>query len=345
MDSPLTEVLSRSGTPSEGDRTPRTRMAKRLLAAYIALTVFQLAFRGIPFDRRFVALWVIVAFTIHSLGVSPREARRTLVRWSPFMAVVVAHELGGAFSDNFGRPTVVHLQLRIDRFLGGGNVPTTWLQQRLHATGRVHWYDAVVAVVYLSYFIAPYAVAAFLWKVDRSAWKRYTAVYFTLAATAFVTWSAFPTAPPWMAADQGLIPATPRLVNDGWHMLGLKAVSFFVIGGQKAANEVAAIPSLHGAHSLMVAWFLWSRVSPRWRPLLAVYPFAMMFSLVYGGEHYVIDVLVGWAYLVFAVVLVNAVARKWEAAAEIRLARRGQAADVASDLRPHRPRPRRVVPG
>jgi membrane-associated phospholipid phosphatase len=38
--------------------------------------------------------------------------------------------------------------------------------------------------------------------------------------------------------------------------------------------------------------------------VLALYPFAMAFSLVYGAEHYVVDCLAGWAYAIatFAVV-------------------------------------------
>ena len=35
----------------------------------------------------------------------------------------------------------------------------------------------------------------------------------------------------------------------------------------------------------------------RWWPLLLCYPLAMTFTLVYAGEHYVIDVLVGWVYV------------------------------------------------
>ena len=308
-------------------------MAKRLLWGYILATLAVLVFRGIPFDRQFTALWVVVAMTINALGKSRREAALTVLRWIPFLAVVLAHELGGSFADNFGRPVTINPQLHFDKWLFGGTTPTTWLQQHLHPTFQVHWYDAVVAVVYLSYFIAPYAVAAYLWKVDRSAWKRYTAVYFVLAMAAFVAFSFFPTAPPWMAADRGLLPPTPRLVSAGWALIGAKAVSFLVLGGQKAANDVAAVPSLHGAHALLVAWFLWSRVRKKWRPVLALYPIAMLFSLVYGGEHYVVDVLIGWIFLAASIWAVNALARRWRVAKN-RLAAQLEQHDRAKDLAP-----------
>ena len=55
------------------------------------------------------------------------------------------------------------------------------------------------------------------------------------------------------------------------------------------------MPSLHSAYALLVV-----RVLPadRAQALVAVaarYPLAMTFTLVYSGEHYMIDVFVGWA--------------------------------------------------
>jgi membrane-associated phospholipid phosphatase len=46
---------------------------------------------------------------------------------------------------------------------------------------------------------------------------------------------------------------------------------------------------------VMIAAFLWGRVGRRWRPLLAGYVVIMAFTLVYSAEHYVIDLLLGWA--------------------------------------------------
>ena len=45
--------------------------------------------------------------------------------------------------------------------------------------------------------------------------------------------------------------------------------------GQASVNLVAAVPSLHSAFSALVAMFLWGRVRPWLRPLLALYPLAM----------------------------------------------------------------------
>ena len=75
--------------------------------------------------------------------------------------------------------------------------------------------------------------------------------------------------------------------------------------GQTYANNVAAMPSLHAAYSLLLVLFLW-RLVPRWtRPLLALYPPAMAFALVYAGEHFVVDCLAGWVYAAATFVVVE----------------------------------------
>ena len=66
--------------------------------------------------------------------------------------------------------------------------------------------------------------------------------------------------------------------------------------GQASVNLVAAVPSLHSAFTALVALFLWKRVRPALRPLLALYPLAMGLALIATGEHYFFDVLLGWLY-------------------------------------------------
>jgi membrane-associated phospholipid phosphatase len=49
----------------------------------------------------------------------------------------------------------------------------------------------------------------------------------------------------------------------------------------------------------------------RWWPLLATYPLAMTFTLVYGGEHWLVDVLVGWVYVAGVLLLIRSAERWW----------------------------------
>jgi membrane-associated phospholipid phosphatase len=65
------------------------------------------------------------------------------------------------------------------------------------------------------------------------------------------------------------------------------------------------MPSLHAAFALLFSLYLW-RLVPRYaRPLLALYPVAMAFALVYLGEHYMVDCVAGWIYAFAAFASVN----------------------------------------
>ena len=81
--------------------------------------------------------------------------------------------------------------------------------------------------------------------------------------------------------------------------------------GTEWGNDVAAVPSLHAAFTMLICLFLWPRVSRRWRPLLVAYPIGMGLSLIYLGEHYLIDVLLGWVYAAVTIYAVNWGFERW----------------------------------
>lgn len=91
---------------------------------------------------------------------------------------------------------------------------------------------------------------------------------------------------------------------------GIGTVRSSVARGQTYANAVAAIPSLHSAVPMMVLLFSWSLVRARVRVLLLAYILAMTFTLTYGGEHYVVDGLIGRVYAAVAVYCVAGVMQR-----------------------------------
>ena len=144
----------------------------------------------------------------------------------------------------------------------------------------------------------------------RRALPRYVACVALLAGMAFVTFALFPAAPPWLASRMGELDQTTRLIGPISGHMPFLAFSFEGLyeRGSEYANPVAAVPSLHAAYTLLITLFLW-RSAARWaRALLAAYPLAMAFALVYTAEHYVFDILLGWTYTVIAVWVVNQVA-------------------------------------
>jgi hypothetical protein len=297
---------------------------RRLLTAVAALFVVVSAAFGFPTGRDVITAWVLVLLWA-ACGGEWRTWRRAVVRdWLPLIGVLFlydllrgsADELGGRLAglpalangktgaDGVDRAHVLP-QLRADeRLFGwatGGEVPTVWLQERLHTVGEVRWWDVAIVPVYMSHFLVPMVLAVLLWLSAYGLFRRYVWTLVALTLLTLATYALFPAAPPWMAGLNGYLPEVARVVSTTLEATGIGTIRSAVQRGEAYANAVAAIPSLHSGVPMLVLLFSWPLVGARTRVLLVAYVLAMTFTLAYGGEHYVVDAVVGWAYAAVAV--------------------------------------------
>jgi len=274
-----------------------------LAAVYVATFVVTTALWGFPASRDRVLLWVVAGLVIAVVG-RPHALARLAADFLPVIIFLFAYDLlrgtaDGVFSHVFTLP-----QLRADEWLFGGTAPTITLQRALWTTGHPHVWDYVAFAVYLTYFLVPITAAAVLWRYAHSAFHRYVSLWIGLSFAALVTYALYPASPPWLAAQDGFLGHVVRITPYMSRHMGVDLTR--VMGSQQFVNKVAAVPSLHGATALLISLFFWSWTR-RWRWLLVVYPLAMAFSLVYLGEHYVSDILLGWLYAVVVYVVGNRV--------------------------------------
>ena len=265
------------------------------LGLYFVALIAWSAHYGVPVQRELVVLWVCGGLACSSIGQHPRHLLQIGLDWLPIVAVLGVYDFTRGAADSLGIGVHQHPMIDFDRFVFFGQTPTEWLQAQLYDPGVIHWWDVAFTLVYTSYFIVPFAVAGVLWMRDRLAFLQFTRRLVSLAIAGLTTYIVFPAAPPWMAANHGLLENVHRTTSEGWQVLGVGTAGLFS-KGQSSANMVAAVPSLHSAFTALVAMFLWSRVRPRLRPLLALYPLAMGLALMATGEHYFFDVLLGWGY-------------------------------------------------
>jgi membrane-associated phospholipid phosphatase len=253
------------------------------------------AYYGIPTQRELVILWICGALACASIGRPARQAVQLALDWLPIVVVLLAYDFSRGAADSLGMGVHTQVMIDVDEFLFFGETPTAWLQAHLNDPAVVNSWDVAFTLVYTSYFIVPFAVAGVLWIRDRLAFLGFVRRLVTLAIAGLVTYIAFPATPPWLAAQEGVLEGVDRTTVQGWELIGGGTAGLFS-KGQASVNLVAAVPSLHAAFSALVAIFLWGRLRPAVRPLLALYPLAMGLALVATGEHYVFDVLLGWMY-------------------------------------------------
>jgi PAP2 superfamily len=303
-------------TPPETPAAPTPdRRRRRVVGMLVWAAVFAagVAVVGVPTSDPLIAFgWLWLATIAWRNDLPWRQHLLFLRDWLPIALLLVLYNVSRGYADTLFAPHVTPL-IDADRAMFGGQVPTSWLQEHLYRPGRVQWWEVAVSLVYFSHFLTVPTVAVVLWLRDRAQWGRYMRRWFTLSLAGLVTYFLYPAAPPWWAArpEHGSLIRATRISTNGWDAIGLHGAGNTLNALQvEASNPVAAMPSLHTAYALMAVAFFLPAVRRRWWPLLLAYPLAMTFTLVYSGEHYVIDVLVGWAY-VGATFLVAGAAETW----------------------------------
>ena len=288
--------IARVGAERAAFRFTHWTVVRRIaLGLYFVSLGAWTAHYGVPVQRELVIAWTCGGLACASLGRHPRQIAQLLFDWLPIVVVLAAYDLTRGAADSLGIGVQAHPMIDFDRFLFLGETPTEWLQAHINDPSAVDGWDVAFTIVYTSYFVVPFATAGILWIRDRPDFIRYSRRLVSLALVGVATYVVFPAAPPWMAAESGLLDGVQRTTSDGWEVIGGGTAGLFS-KGQSSVNLVAAVPSLHAAFTALVAMFLWRRVR-RWaRPVLALYPLAMALTLIATGEHYFFDVLLGWLY-------------------------------------------------
>jgi membrane-associated phospholipid phosphatase len=266
---------------------------------------------GLPYSQDWIFLWIVGLMLAFSVGAGQHSVRRLIKDWLPIIAVLLAYDLLRGIADGNLFPIHWESPIRADEILGLGEVPTVRLQDALYTPGHLHFWDYAAFSFWFSHFFATLLVGVAIWLYRYQWFHRFAACIVALAAMGLVTYVLFPAAPPWLAGHHDYLPDVYRINHAVVNDLPVPKAGAMFQQGTTWANDVAAVPSLHAAYTMLICLFLWPRVNRRWRPLLAAYPVGMGLSLVYLGEHYVIDILLGWAYAAAAIYVVNWGFERW----------------------------------
>ena len=281
--------------------TPWRIPVRLLLWTGLALAFVRMcAVNGLPTDRVVLLGWALTGLVAHAAVDGWRRIVRLLAEWLPVAVLLLAYDATRGLADGLGMPVHVTEPAAADRWLGGGVLPTVWLQQTLDAD----WWKGLAALVYGSHFVVTPLLLCVLWVRNRRLWGRYVRLVLALSAAGLATYVLYPAAPPWLAAKQGVIEPIRRLSASGWDVLGLPHAGALLADSQGQVNQVAAVPSLHTAFAVLTCLVLFPVARRAWqRAVLVGYAVLMPLVLVWAGEHYVVDTLLGALYAVGVVVL------------------------------------------
>jgi membrane-associated phospholipid phosphatase len=253
---------------------------------------------GMPNDTIQIVLWLWLGTVAWNIEAAPSHRLRFARDWWPPVLALVVYFYSRGLADELRGTVSVTMPIDVDRGMFGGELPTLTLQQALcgnpcDPASDPRWYDLLLTTVYASHFVTGLTVAAVLWVRHRGEFQRWMRRLLAISYGALAIYVLYPMAPPWWAAKYGHVTEDlPRITGRGWEDIGIERLNL-LLGG--VGNKVAAMPSLHAGIAFLVAAYAVWRLSSPWRWLLLAYPLAMGVALVYYAEHYVIDVVAGFA--------------------------------------------------
>jgi membrane-associated phospholipid phosphatase len=270
------------------------------IVTFVAGSAIWIARRGLFIQTDTVVLWVLAGLFALTLTDLSRWGLRLLWDWLPLGALLVFYDQSAPLVKWLGTPLHTSLQVNFDELLFGKPVLTVQLQHALGQTRAIQWFEYPMWGIYMTHFFVALVVAGALWRFRYDRFRQFRTQIVILSGIGFATYVLYPAAPPWYLADRlHELPQIYRTVFITWGHLGLKTAGSIADGaiqGTDLGNQLAAVPSMHAAISLYIACFFWRGARPWMRLLLVVYVLGMAFTLVYSGEHYFFDIVVGWLY-------------------------------------------------
>jgi hypothetical protein len=134
--------------------------------------------------------------------------------------------------------------------------------------------------------------------------RRYWRGYWTLvlaSALALVGYALFPTAPPRLVPDLGIVDVLRTYADYGWW--GSAASAPRGIGD--ATNQFAAMPSMHFGWAFWCSIQMWGFGTRWWRILAVAYPSVLLVVVLATGNHFLLDVLAGGGCVLIAHAIVE----------------------------------------
>jgi membrane-associated phospholipid phosphatase len=272
----------------------------------VALLGYALLVVAIMFGRGLAITPDVLAVAFGLSAVILGRGRLFLRDWIPFIALLLAYELMRGIADDTGLGVHVTDMVVADRLVSFGVIPTQVLQDALRPATGVDPIAIMATVVYMLHFALPLVTGYVLWVWRRPQFYDFVAALILLSLAGFVTYLLVPAAPPWYAANAGVIdgpdgapvlaylkPAAFETLAEALGFDGAYLYSFAFAGVNP--NLVAAFPSLHVAYPFLTFLVL-RRAFGRVGWLALGYAVLVSFSVIYTGDHWIIDAFAGAAY-------------------------------------------------
>jgi hypothetical protein len=265
--------------------------------AYLSLIFGVMLWRGISIEPE----WVVLALLLIAIALG--RGRSFIVDWLPFLVLFFAYEAMRGFASKTG--FAPHDLSGLERLVFFGTIPTLTLQHAFYHPAVVSPQDVIAMFFYFMHFPLPIVVGFFFWVQSREHYRRFVGALLLMCFIAFATYLFFPSTPPWLQFPGEVVKINNQTVQVLWQN------KYYVseIYNSFNPNKFAAFPSLHAAFPALAAAYAWNRYRALSIGLIA-WSLVVLLSIVYLGEHYVVDAFAGYVYVAVAMAIVELVSRR-----------------------------------
>jgi membrane-associated phospholipid phosphatase len=194
-------------------------------------------------------------------------------------------------------PVYMGYAIDLERKLFGDELPSIALQRALFAEGEVGALEKALVAVHASHFLLFLGLGLLIWLLHTEAFARFKLAFVVVMYGGIVTYLLIPTVPPWMAANRFyVLPPIVQMTRKVYNLSVPNLAASFDI------NPIAAMPSLHAAFPALLTLVCFHHFGRR-GAIMVAYLGAVVFGIVYMGEHYIVDVVAGFALALGAYLL------------------------------------------
>jgi membrane-associated phospholipid phosphatase len=195
-----------------------------------------------------------------------------------FLAAFALYRLAYGFTAGAGGTARSHGAsiLSLERATGLAIEPD--VQRALHPLVGV-----LTGVYVCAQLLVIWLVLGWLWHAGRPVYRRLRATVISTWLVAIACFAAWPAAPPRFVAAAGV----DNSLADAFGNTAERATAIY--------NPYAAMPSLHCAFAALAGLAIWRAARGPWRLLGVIWPTAVATATVATGNHWVLDVLAGFA--------------------------------------------------
>jgi membrane-associated phospholipid phosphatase len=209
-------------------------------------------------------------------------AKGVLKYWTPLILILLSYEaLAGTIGSIAASDGVTSLY-GIDSTIWRFNL-TGWVQSTFSSAPLT----TLTTLFYAIHMPLVAATAATVWFLRKEHFGKYVTAMALTSYSALATFIIIPTSPPWYVGA-----AANLLQGAGASPV---STSFASLSNLVESDAFAAFPSLHGAYAMIFCYFM-LKLDRRLAFVAIPVTVGILFSTLYLGQHYLIDLLGGALY-------------------------------------------------